>query len=141
MKTNTLLYAAGIAGAVTGLLSGIPLISLLNCVFCGWLWIGGAASVYLYNGREGGSLTQSNGALLGAATGVVAALVGTVLAVVFGGLTGAALSQLDPEMQQYVPDFLTSMLSGAFSLAFNFVFYAIFGALGGLIGVSLFKKK
>lgn len=141
MNNKTLLYAAGVAGVVTGLLSGIPIISLLNCLFCGWLWVGGAASVYLYNGREGGSLTPTNGALVGAATGVVAALVGTLLASVFGGLSMAALSQLDPEMQQYIPDIATSLLSGAFSLVFNFICYAIFGALGGLIGASIFKKK
>ncbi len=141
MNNKTLLYAAGVAGVVTGLLSGIPILSLLNCLFCAWLWIGGAASVWLYNSREGGYVTPGNGALLGAATGLVAAVIGAVLATVFGGLSAVALSQLDPEMQQYIPDFAGSLLTGAFSLAFSFVFYAIFGALGGLIGASIFKKK
>jgi len=141
MNNKTLLYAAGIAGVVTGLLSAIPIISWLNCIFCGWLWVGGAASVYLYNGRAGGSLTTTNGALVGAATGLVAALVSALLSTVFGGLSAVALSQLDPEMQQYIPDIATSLLTGAFSLAFSFIFYAIFGALGGLIGASIFKKK
>lgn len=37
MNNRSLFFAAGIAGAATAVVSSIPFVNLLNCLFCGWI--------------------------------------------------------------------------------------------------------
>lgn len=147
MKLNSpsLLFAVGVAGGAAGLLSSIPLVNLLNCLFCGWLWIGGMAAVYLYNNRESVSLPSAQGALVGAAAGIVATIVGAVLGLLLGDFGLAATSLSDPEIAQYLDQFggaeVVAGIATTFGLVCGFVLYGGFGALGGLIGAAIFKKK
>ncbi len=141
MTNKTLLMAAGVAGVAAGVVSSIPLISLLNCLFCGWLWLGGAGSVWFYNSREGKPATTSDGAVLGALTGVVAALVVAVLGTILGIGLSTGLSQLSPDLRDALPPVALTLLSSGASFFFNIVFFAIFGALGGVIGASIFKSS
>jgi hypothetical protein len=145
LNTSNLLYAAGIAGGAAGLLSVVPVVDLVNCLLCGWLWIGGIAAVYLYNNRESGSVDMGGGALVGASAGVVAAIVASVLGLALGSFGFAAQSINDPQIQQYLDQFggEAGLLAAAtgFGLICSLVLYAGFGAVGGLIGASVFKKK
>lgn len=145
LNSTSLLYAAGIAGGAAGLLSSIPLVNLVNCLLCGWLWIGGMAAVYLYNNRESVQLPSAQGALVGAAAGVIAALVGAVLGLLLGGFGVAATSLSDPEFSQYLDQVggadAVAGIATSFGLICSVVLYGGFGALGGLIGTAIFKKK
>jgi hypothetical protein len=145
LNTSTLLYAAGIAGGAAGLLSSIPLVNFVNCLLCGWLWIGGIAAVYLYNNRESVSLPAAQGALVGGVAGIIASLVGAVLGLLLGGFGVAATSLSDPEIAQYLDQFggadAVAGFATTFGLLCGLILYGGFGALGGVIGASLFKKK
>ncbi|MGH2583270.1 MAG: hypothetical protein ACRDFQ_10310 [Anaerolineales bacterium] len=142
MNSKSLWYAAGIAGVAVGFASGIPIISALNCLFCAWLWVGGAAGVWLYNKREGKSLDGGQGALLGALTGLIAAVVAVGLGFAFNAMGMGAQSAFDPEMMEdYLGGLAVTGLLAGIGLLFNLIVFPIFGALGGLIGASLFKQK
>jgi len=145
LNTTSLLFAAGVAGGVAGIASSLPIIGLLNCLLCAWLWIGGAGAVWLYNNRESTSLQGSQGALVGAVAGVVASLVAGLLGLLLGGFGVAAQSLSDPEIQQYLDQFggeaaVVGVLT-SFGLICSLLLYAGFGALGGLVGSAIFKKK
>lgn len=145
LNNSSMFFAAGVAGAVAGLASSLPIINLLNCLLCGWIWIGGIAAVYLYNGREPIKLQPAQGALVGALAGVVASIVTVVLSMALGGFGVAAASLNDPEIAQYLDQFggreVVGGLAASFGLVCNVVIYGGFGALGGLIGAALFKNK
>jgi hypothetical protein len=145
LNNSSLFYAAGIAGGLAGLLSSLPIIGMLNCLLCGWLWLGGGMAVWLYNKREGGSLTVGQGALVGVLTGVAAAIVATLLGAVLSGLGLSAISLSDPEMARNFESIggaaaITAIVA-ALGLFFNLIFFALFGTLGGIIGAAIFQKK
>jgi len=141
MKLNTtnFLFAAGAAGGVAGIASALPLIGALNCLLCGWLWLGGMGAVWLYNNREGKSLDAGQGALLGAATGFIAAVVVSILSVLFN-LNSVSIN--DPEIAQYLDQVgLSVAVLAGFTLLCTGGFFTVFGAVGGLVGSAIFKKK
>lgn len=147
------LRPALIAGAVAGMLSGLPIFNLLNCLCCLWIIGGAAVSVKLLANRTSGPLTSSDGAVVGALTGIVASVVHTVLTLAQKPDVETArrvmdwLSSLGLEMPSNVDGILER--SSAFrspgwvilGLFITAAMYAIVGALGGVIGVSLFTKK
>jgi len=145
LNTSSVLFAAGIGGLIAGVGSSAPVLNLLNCLLCGWFWIGGAAAVRLYNGRETQNLDAGQGALVGALAGLVAGIVAGVLAAVLGGAGFSAASINDPQFSQYLDqvggaEVFTAIVAGS-ALICTMVFSVGFGALGGLIGASIFKKK
>src|SRR3990172_5525874 len=98
LSMPSLLYSAGIAGAVAGIASGLPLIGALNCLLCAWLWLGGMGAVWLYNNREKTSLDAGKGVLVGASAGVVAAIIASI----FAAFGSASVSLNDPQFQPYL---------------------------------------
>jgi len=142
-----------IAGAIAGFLSGFPFFGLFNCVCCLWIVGGGAVAVKLLSKSTPGILSSSDGAVVGALTGIVASVVHTVLSLAFKPDIETArrvldwLSGMGVESPSNVESMLESgsafrspgwILLGLFVTA---AVYAVMGGLGGVIGVSLFAKK
>ncbi|NTU51326.1 MAG: hypothetical protein HGA94_02685, partial [Candidatus Aminicenantes bacterium] len=73
------LRPALIAGAVAGLLSGLPIIGAGNCLCCLWIVGGAAVAAKLLASQTPGLLTAGDGAIVGALTGIVAAVVDTLI--------------------------------------------------------------
>ncbi|MEX2160374.1 MAG: hypothetical protein WD751_00520 [Anaerolineales bacterium] len=145
LNNSSLLYASGIAGGAAGLASSLPIIGLLNCLLCGWLWLGGMGAVWLYNKREGRSLTVGEGALVGALSGVAASLVGFLLGLLLGGLGLGMMSVSDPEIARNFEAIggvaVVTAIASTLGLICNLVLYTLFGTLGGLVGAAVFQKK
>jgi hypothetical protein len=83
MNTRSLFLSALIAGAALGVLGNLPVLNLVNCFLCLWVWLGGILAVYLYNRYERNrtqldqaSATPVQGAGAGALAGLVGAFVG-----------------------------------------------------------------
>lgn len=145
------LTPALIGGAAAGLLSGIPLV---NCLCCLWIIAGSAFAAYLLAKDSPVSLTSGDGALVGALAGVVAAVVDSVVSIPFQAANmalskrmierlGAYLDQMPAQWNEWL-----TRSDGSFSITWFFaglliaaVVFAAFGALGGVIGASLFGKK
>lgn len=156
MNSRAMWNAAAIAGVAMALLSSIPVISLGNCLLCGWMWGGGMLSVYLYRRSATDAIVTTGqgatlGALAGVIGGVIGAILGAALTAIGGGFTAGlaqAAQQLqatNPEAAQALQQFAGSGSAGVAgflaSLILGTIFYVLFGAIGGAIGASLFKGR
>lgn len=148
------LRPALIAGAVAGLLSGLPFIGAGNCVCCLWIVGGAAMAAKMLAAATPGLLTTGDGAVVGVLTGIVAAVVDAIISIPLRsfnlGLARRLLdkaAELGGQMPSGLGEFFngsTSFLSPGWFLLGLFVsaaMFAVVGALGGIIGVSLFGKK
>jgi len=147
------LRPALIVGAAAGILSGLPVLSLVNCLCCLWILGGAAFAVKLLSQATPIVLKPSDGALEGALTGVIAAVSHTIVSLAFPPNIESArrvlewLSSMGIEQPANIDGLLegtsrfmspTWMIIGLF---FTAVMFALIGVLGGIIGVSLFGKK
>jgi len=149
MNTRSFLLSALIGGAVIGVLANLPLLNLINCFLCIWVWLGGIFTVYLYQRfqKGGPSITAGQGAGLGAVAGLIGAFVGVIVYALTSFISMPIFTSLARffEVEGDLP-FQSGGLWGVFISAFFFftfdaVLYPLFGALSGLIGASLFKKE
>ena len=146
------LTAAAIAGVGIGLLSSIPILNLVNCLLCAWVWGGGILAIYLYKRNAGDVAVQSSqGALIGLVAGVIGGLIAGVLGAVLGAGSFAAIasqmqsqmSSLDPAQQEQMKAMVDAMASGGLGIVtvcMSVVIYGVFGLIGGLIGAATIGK-
>ena len=146
-----LLTPALIGGAAAGILSGIPFV---NCLCCLWIIAGAALAAYLLAKDSPVSLKSSEGALVGAFAGVIAAVVDSLISIPFQAVNAAFSKRLIERLGAYLDqmpaqwnEWLTQR-DGPVSPAWFFaglliaaVVFAAFGALGGILGAALFGKK
>ena len=167
-KPNKLRIAL-ICGAVIGVVSATPGLSLINCCCCAGVWLGGLLAMYLYKQEftEGMPPLESSDALmLGLMAGVVGAfsavLVNVLILVIFGpveaelvrSIAGKVLDRmseqgsLPADMVETLKDQIETSIkdSGRMSNIFGGLFitlivYPIFTILGALLGFSIFRPK
>ncbi len=148
MDNRSFALSALIAGLVMGLLGNLPLLNLVNCLLCAWVWLGGILAVYLYRrfnvAAPGLSMRQAAG--LGVASGVVGALCGAVFSIIFEailGSLGVLQSMQALQTQPGMPDFVQMLSAPGFHIAnvlIDLVLYSLFGAAGGLLSVAVIWK-
>ena len=147
MNTRSFLLAVVSAGALIGLFGNLPILNLVNCALCVWVWIGGALSVFFYQRLEGGkpALTAGQGAGLGALSGLIGALLGSVVFLLtnsisvplFNGLARA----LNVEGDIFFQNGFWENLAGAFVfMIVDAILYPIFGALGAVIAANFTRE-
>lgn len=149
MNTRSFIISAVIAGVALGLLGNLPLVNLVNCILCIWVWLGGAGAVLLYRRFQsaGPALTAAQGATLGAAAGLVGAIFGSVVYAVTAAISAPIFEALMRQFQsEGQTPFSSSSTPGNLGmslilLAVDIVLYPIFGALGGYLAVRLGKKS
>ncbi len=141
MNTRALTSTALISGLGIAILSAIPGVNLLNCLFCGWAWLGGIFAVWYYRRLTHHPLTSSEAAGVGAASGLAAAVLLVIFGAIGGGFSilGTLLTQ-----SQNVRNAFGGALGGTLGVAssaiigllFNLIFFPAFAALGGLLGAA-----
>ena len=148
MNTRALLLSGLIAGVLMALFSELPLISILNCCLCLWIWAGGIFAVFLYRRFDNtvGPTTLTQGVLVGLVAGLVSAVLGTILAAIIGPGSWREIIQLFTATQGTEADlgaFGDTLSSPVFFFFFelitNLVFYSFFGVVGGMLGTLIFK--
>jgi len=144
-----------IGGLLSGVLTAIPFI---NCLCCIWVIAGGFLAAYLLSKESQSSLTTGDGAIVGVFAGIIGAVVDTIVSIPFDALLRnsefmRAILDKVGEYAQDLPAGMEGLLdSGPFSgsvsipwmllgLIFSMVIFSAFSALGGIIAVSVFKKK
>jgi len=150
IKVNliALISAGVISGFFMPLFSHLPILKVLDCFPCNWMWISGILAVALYrwllDAEE--SLTGYDGAIAGIFTGVVAAFTSLILAILLGinSSTGTVSASVVPIIDQVDRIFEnTNLQPNSFMLLFliNLISYPIISGISGLIGVALFGKS
>jgi len=146
-------------GLIMGAISGLPVLSILNCFCCAGILLGGFLSILFYKNDltpTSPPLTSADAMQLGALAGLFGALFGTVLHLVMlvavGNVTNEILlnilrnMNLPPEAMDQIESSLErsgalGLVSIMISLVVSLVIDPLFGLLGGLIGFSVFKPK
>ena len=148
MNTRALLISAGIAGVLAAVLSSIPIISMVNCLLCGWIWGAGILAVYLYRRNAGmAPVSTSTGLIIGLLVGIISAILSSLFAMALGGASAAAaltpeqMAQLEEQLGESARVLTDPAAMGAASFFINLVVQPIFGAIGGLIGSAIFKNR
>jgi hypothetical protein len=151
-RQSGMLTPALIGGIAAGILSAIP---FLNCLCCLWIIGGAVLAAALLAKSTPVSLTAGDGAVVGALAGVTAAVVDAFISLPLRGINLAfmkrflsRLAELSPDMPAGWDSWIDRSSSGGFSISMfilgifiSAVIFAAFGALGGVIGAALFKKK
>ena len=140
-----------IGGAFTGVLSALPLISVVNLCCCLWVVGGGAVTAYLTQQGQPQPLQLIDAAVGGFLAGVTGAFVYAVVMVPIQlatapfqrGLTDLFDSQdVPPEMLEMLEQLSTSSL-WAVVFGFMAMLFAgmIFSTVGGVIGALIFRRE
>jgi hypothetical protein len=148
------LQPALLAGALIGVLSALPLISLGNCCCCMWIIGGGMLAAYLDQG-VGRSTNLGRGVLDGLLAGVVGAfvflMVSSVVSVAIAPFQQHMIDRLLGGPYDLPPDArdwleMARETDGGFMgqvvlFIFHLVAGVIFGSLGGLLGALFFWRN
>lgn len=143
MDNKNMLISSLVGAVVMIVLSNVPVISLINCLLCAGVWLGGMAAVWFYRRQTGQILRPGQGAVLGA----IAGLIGGIVSAIIGSVVGANMMQemiaADPSGQ--MADTLGPLVGGGttliVSLLTNLITFPLFGAIGGAIYASLTRPK
>lgn len=140
-----------VGGAVAGILSGVP---ILNCLCCLWIIGGALLASYLLAKDSPVALTAGDGAIVGIFTGIIAAVVDAFISIPFHALNTAFVRRIIERIAEYTEEmpsgwenllergaYGTSASMFSLGLLISVVIFSILGALGGIIGASLFGKK
>jgi hypothetical protein len=149
VNTRSFFLSALIAGVITALLGNLPLVNIINCLLCIWVWVGGITAILLYRRFQPGGpgLTTGEAIGLGALTGLIGAIVGVLVYLLTASLSAPLFEgmmrtfQVEGEMPM-----LTGMPAGTLGsaiifLVFDLILYPIFAALGALITAKMIWKK
>jgi len=150
-QKSAMFSAALIGGAFAGVLSGIPFV---NCLCCLWIIGGGMLAAYLLVKGSPVVLSAGDGAIVGVFTGIVAVVVQAILSFLFRPVNREFLRGMMERLAEYaeeMPPGFEDFLEGGSSqasvptfligLLISAVFFSALGALGGIIGISIFGKK
>jgi len=152
LTISDMLIPALVGGGIAGLLSGMPVV---GCLCCLWLLGGGFLAIYMLRGRSFG---MGEALLVGIIAGFFAAIAGSVaeafMNIVSGqGFAGAMAQAIEAMRQSGAPpqtirqmEQIARMMSGGLGAIFmvclfffRFLFYAIFTSVGALVGKAVMK--
>jgi hypothetical protein len=147
MKLFPVVIAGVVVGTFMPLFSQLPILNTVNCIPCGWIWVGGIIVVGLYRWLADADepLFASDGAILGIFTGIVAALSALILSILLYGNDPLpeASTRILPLLDQVRETFhLTDprQTSYMFVFLFDLITYPIISAISGVVGIQLFGK-
>ena len=137
-------------GAALGVLSGIPLVGCLCCI---WVMGGGALSTWILNKQRPGGLKYGDGALAGGISGMVGAIVATVINVPLTRLLMSPervismiqrfVPNLPPEAKQNIMQSMSefSLARVLLQMVFVMVVYGVLAMVGGILTVAFLNRK
>ena len=149
-------------GIIIGLLSGIPFVSLINCICCAGVIIGGFLAVFFYKKDlppDAPPLTNNDALALGALAGLFGALfsniisagfmltIGNVAAsmvydmVIWGYDKAGMLDKMPPEALDQMKEGMYQDTISPMNVLGSFITLPLFGLIGGLIGYAVYKPK
>jgi uncharacterized iron-regulated membrane protein len=146
-----LFVPALIGGALAGVLSAVP---LLNCLCCLWIIGGAMLAAALWAKAFPVSMTSGDGALIGAFTGLFAAAAHSLISIPLSAFNSAFFRNIFNRLSAYTDEMPSGWQqwfdqnTGPFQVAGFFfgliisaMVFCLLGALGGILGAAMFGKK
>lgn len=134
-----LIEPALIGGVVGGVLSGLPMVSGLNCCFCMLNHVGVAAGLWMFLRKNPGARVSYRDAV---GAGAVSGAVAGVTAVITGWASKLLLDGLMSAIYRYFPRALRRALgttvTGTAGIPLGILLFTVFGALGGYLVMQFF---
>ena len=137
-------------GLFIGVITGVPVLNLVNCFCCAGVIAGGMLSVYLYRNslKKDQSMTISDGIAVGLLAGIIGAICGAILNSIFGAMTRDILEFAskyfeNPQIDEILYKITTAQVAKGFFLVNilgNFLVDCVFGLVGGMLGFALYGK-
>lgn len=148
MNSRSFFLSAILGGIIIGLLGNLPVLNLINCVLCLWVWVGGALTILIYRAFQHGTmdLTTGQGAGLGALAGLFGAFFGVIVYLLTSFISRPIFAELarnldiQGDLSFRTGDFRSVLISSFFFFAIDLIAYPLFGALSGLIATSLMGR-
>ncbi len=152
----SMLMPALYGGIIMGVISAIPVLSLVNCLCCAGVMFGGFMAVFFYKKElmpGMAPLTSSDGLQLGALAGVFGGVIGSVLAILIikavGNVNGDIMLSFMERFRDSMPSESWDQMEmgmreegmSVIKIFFAVIIDIIFGLVGGLIGYSILKPK
>ena len=150
-KKQGMFVPALIGGAIAGVLTALPLVGCLCCV---WIIGGAIVACYLYSKNLPVPMTSGDGAILGIFTGIIGAVIDFFVSIPFDLMSKDFIRNIMERVATYAEDLpegwenwferggigdsVPFMMLG---LVISVVVFSALGALGGIIGASLISKK
>jgi hypothetical protein len=148
MEKPSMIKPALIGGAIFGLLTLIPFLGALCCL---WGLLGGAVAAMIYVKNSPVQITSGNGAGVGALAGFVGGVIVTVISTLIfmskGGVDPETIAEqmraypfpIDPNAMKIITENFVIFL--IFGQLFNLLLTVGISAVGGIIGVGIFEKR
>jgi hypothetical protein len=141
-----------LGGLFIGVLSSLPVVSVLNLCCCLWVVMGGVLVTYLQQQKQPDPLETADAVVAGLVAGVVGAVIsGLVSYLVFGEVARQALQEVSRQFEgrAEVPSWLAEAMRtagdnpavGLLQLFVTMPVYGVFSLLGALLGLAFFRKK
>jgi hypothetical protein len=139
-----------IGGAFAGILTAIPFV---NCLCCLWIIGGGMIAAYFLTKDSPVVLTVGDGAIAGVFAGIVGAVIDFLISIPLTPINNAFFQSMIERFSEYMSempegwetwfegDFEASLPFTLLGLVINVVVFSILGALGGIIGMSLLGRR
>jgi len=131
-----------IGGVIGGVLSSIPIISLLNCCFCLPNMAGVAIGLSMFlkshpQDNLSAGEAAGGGAMAGAVAGLIAGILGLIMNMIVGGMMAGFYRSMPP---QFARAMAQATAGGVMAIPLNLFLYGAMGALGGFLAMQLFFK-
>jgi hypothetical protein len=129
---------------IIGFLANLPILNIINCFLCIFVWLGAIGAIFIYRGFQHGtlSLTTRQGAGLGALAGLIGAFVGIFVNILTGFISQPIFNEIANYFQIGNLPFqshtiVSSLLSALSFFIIDAIGYSLFGAFSGSITVSI----
>jgi hypothetical protein len=150
--TPNRLQPALLGGALLGVLSALPIVSIGNMCCCLWVVAGGLVAAYILQQNHPAPITPGDGALVGFMAGMFGAVVYVIVSVPVNLVSGPVQRQMLESVLERQPDLPVQMrealqrmdVGGGWILvnfAFMLVVGMIFATIGGVIGAAIFSRN
>jgi hypothetical protein len=147
MNTRAFWLSTLIAGAAIALFGNLPVLSLINCAICVWVWLGGALAVVLYRRFQGSNAVVSagQGAGLGGLSGLIGAVLGAGVFLITSPLSVPIFNALARALQvedqfNFQSGPLENISAALIYLIVDLILYPLFGALGAMIAAAYTRR-
>jgi hypothetical protein len=141
-----------LGGLLIGVLSSLPVVSVVNVCCCLWVVLGGGFVVYLQQQRTPGPVETADAVLGGLIAGLIGATISVIATTAMASMGGAlmgdqfqAILDQNPDIPPEARDFFLNLASGQgvflVMFAVTLPIYAVFSMLGSLLGLAIFRKK